>query len=210
MIFRTAWQQTDSPTFRVRKRLDSNSTNRIEFTFPAGASAVGRGSRECTEGYLHELCFQGEVIFRCDCQKETGLPSSVTSVAFPTATVFLLESILCFSVVGFSVSGHEIASDGSHGIIDALHHAAHRARTQGLEASRELMEASGASTSPAFATGLAAVLEVLPVSSTFTGFKDEKGVVGAAANDFDVLEHLRRLAYSDRVAEPQQLKLLVD
>ena len=54
-----------------------------------------------------------------------------------------------------------------------------------------------------------AVLEVLPVSSTFTGFVEE-GLVGEAANDFDAIERLRRLAFSDRVEEPEQLRLWKD
>jgi hypothetical protein len=45
------------------------------------------------------------------------------------------------------------------------------------------------------------------VSSTFTKIPDEKGPVAEAASDFDVLEHLRRLAFSDRVPEPEQLAL---
>jgi len=102
------------------------------------------------------------------------------------------------------------SADGGRSMLDALHHAAFRARTQGLEAGGELLEASGAAKDPAFTTALAAVLEVLPVSSTFTGFTHEKGPVGEAAGDFDALEHLRRLAFSDRVGAPQQLKLWTD
>lgn len=52
-----------------------------------------------------------------------------------------------------------------------------------------------------------AMLEVLPVSSTFTKVTDESGPVAEAAGDFNALEHLRRLAYSERVREPEQLKL---
>ena len=98
------------------------------------------------------------------------------------------------------------APDGSRGMIDAVHHAANRIRNQSLEAGRELLDASGASQNPTFSTALQAVLEVLPISSTFTGFV-EQGLVGEAANDFDALEHLRRLAFSDRVSEPEQLRL---
>ena len=36
---------------------------------------------------------------------------------------------------------------------------------------------------------------------------DEAGPVAEAASDFDALEQLRRLAYSDRVKEPQQLEM---
>ena len=102
------------------------------------------------------------------------------------------------------------APDGSRSILDAIHHAAHKVRSQSLEAAKELLDTSGASGNPSFTAGLAAVLEVLPVSSTFTGFKNEKGAVGEAASDFDALEHLRRLAFSDRVQEPEQLKLWAD
>jgi hypothetical protein len=59
----------------------------------------------------------------------------------------------------------------------------------------------------AFVTALTAVLEVLPVSSTFTRVKVETGVVAEAASDFDALEHLRRLMFVERVPEPEQLKI---
>lgn len=98
-------------------------------------------------------------------------------------------------------------SDGSRALIDALHHAAHRARTAGLQAAREQLETTKADQHSAFTATLTAVLEVLPVSSTFTKIADESGPVAEAASDFDALEHLRRLAYSERVREPEQLKL---
>jgi adenine-specific DNA methylase len=98
-------------------------------------------------------------------------------------------------------------TDGSRALLDALHHAAYRARKDGLEAGRQLLEESGAVQHPSFPAALTAVLEVLPVSSTFTRVADEKGAVAEAASDFDALEHLRRLAFSDRVPEPEQLGL---
>jgi hypothetical protein len=55
--------------------------------------------------------------------------------------------------------------------------------------------------------GYETVLEVLPVSSRFTNITDEAGPVADAASDFDVLEQLRRLAYSDKVKKPQQLEM---
>lgn len=99
------------------------------------------------------------------------------------------------------------SSDGSRALLDALHHAAYRARKDGLEAARRLLEEGGAARLPSFPLGLQALLEVLPVSSTFTKVADEKGAVAEAAGDFDALEHLRRLAFSDRVPEPEQLGL---
>jgi hypothetical protein len=97
--------------------------------------------------------------------------------------------------------------DGSRGMIDALHHAAHMVRTQGLNAGRDLLERSGAENQSGFAIALTALLEVLPVSSTFTHVTGETGAVADAASDFDALENLRRLAFTDRVPEPQQLRL---
>ena len=97
--------------------------------------------------------------------------------------------------------------DGSRALLDCLHHAAHRARTAGLQAARELLAKSDADKLAGFPAALAAVLEVLPVSSTFTHVEDEEGPVAASASDFEVLENLRRLAYSDRVQLPEQLGL---
>ncbi len=98
-------------------------------------------------------------------------------------------------------------TNGSRALIDALHHAAHRVRTAGLAAGRELLESSGATENPAFPVALAAVLEVLPVGSSFTKIADEEGLVAEAAGDFEALENLRRLAFSDRVAKPKQLDI---
>lgn len=97
--------------------------------------------------------------------------------------------------------------DGSRSMIDALHHAANRARSNGLEAAKKLLEGNQVDKSPDFQTALLAVLEVLPVSSTYTGFAEEEGEVAEAAKDFDVLENLRRLAFSEKVPQPKQLEL---
>lgn len=102
------------------------------------------------------------------------------------------------------------APDGSRGIIDALHNLAWRVRSQGLDAAKRLLESANLSQDAAMATGLAAVLEVLPVSSTFTGIEDEEGPVGSAASDFDALENLRRLVFQHRVSRPKQLDLWDD
>lgn len=102
------------------------------------------------------------------------------------------------------------ATDGSRGMIDALHHAAHRIRQQQVAAGRELIEKAGLDRDESFVTALTAVLEVLPVSSTFTHVQDEAGPVAEAASDFDALERLRRLAFTDRVPEPEQLRIWVD
>ncbi len=97
--------------------------------------------------------------------------------------------------------------DGSRAMIDALHHAANRARSNGLEAAKKLLESNEVDKNPDFQTALLALLEVLPVSSTYTGFMEEEGIVAEAAKDFDVLESLRRLAFSEKVPQPKQLEL---
>ncbi len=99
------------------------------------------------------------------------------------------------------------AVDGGRSAIDAVHHVAWRIRQQNLEAGRELVERTGLERSASFVTAITAVLEVLPVSSTFTKVKGETGAVAEAASDFDALEHLRRLMFSDRVPEPEQLRI---
>ncbi len=97
-------------------------------------------------------------------------------------------------------------ADGSRAAIDTLHHVAYRVRQQGLQAGRDFVERNGFDKEQAFLTALTAVLEVLPVSKTFTKVEDEKGPVAEAASDFDALEHLRRLIFTDQIAEPQQLR----
>ncbi len=98
------------------------------------------------------------------------------------------------------------AADGARGMIDALHHAAHQARSRNLEAARELLERAGLLTDGNFSTAMQAVLEVLPVGTAFSGIDLPTDVAGAG-NDFEALEKLRRLAFTDRVEEPKQLEL---
>ena len=99
--------------------------------------------------------------------------------------------------------------DGSQGMIDAIHRAAHVARTRSLQAARELLAEAQTDKDPRFFTALEAVLEVLPVSRAFTGI-DVEGEAAAAGDDFEALYNLARLAYRDEVGEPEQLKLWRD
>lgn len=62
---------------------------------------------------------------------------------------------------------------------------------------------------PGFLAALEAVLEVLPVSRRFTGVELE-GETAAAADDFDALYNLSRLAFQDAIDDPEQLKLWRD
>jgi adenine-specific DNA methylase len=99
--------------------------------------------------------------------------------------------------------------DGSRAMLDAVHHAAHRARIRTLEAARELLEQAQVHRNPDFFAALEAVLEVLPVSKTFSGVELE-GDVAASGSDFEALENLRRLAFAEDVGEPEQLSIWVN
>jgi len=56
-------------------------------------------------------------------------------------------------------------------------------------------------------TALTAVLEVLPVSRAFTHVEEAPGAIAEAASDFEALEGLRRLAFSEQVGRPKQLEM---
>jgi putative DNA methylase len=67
-------------------------------------------------------------------------------------------------------------ADGSRGLIDSIHHAAHLGRTRGLQSAHDLLERSGIAAEPLFLCALEAVLEVLPPSRAFTGFDPAESV----------------------------------
>ena len=97
-------------------------------------------------------------------------------------------------------------ADGSRGMIDALHHAAHMARNRSLEEARDLLARARVDDDPLFLAAFEAVLEVLPVSTTFTGVA-LKGEIAASSNDFEALYNLRRFAFADRIDEPEQIAI---
>ncbi|MDE0024267.1 MAG: DUF1156 domain-containing protein [Spirochaetaceae bacterium] len=99
--------------------------------------------------------------------------------------------------------------DGSRGMIDALHHAANRARSRSLAAAHEMLGESLVEQDPRFFAAFEAVLEVLPLSQNFTSVALGSDAA-AAGNDFEALYNLYRLAYRDRIDEPEQLKLWQD
>ena len=91
-------------------------------------------------------------------------------------------------------------ADGTRAMIDAIHHAAHVARSRSLSAAQELIESAGADRDTGFFVALEALLEVLPPSRAFTGV-ELKGDLAAAGNDFEALYGLYRLARTSR-ADP--------
>lgn len=100
-------------------------------------------------------------------------------------------------------------ADASRGMIDALHHAAHALRTRGADAAQEMLESAGIAQDDEFKVALEALLEVLPPSKTFSGIEADKAI-RPAADDFDALEKLRRIAYAGEIDEPKQLDLYRD
>ena len=100
-------------------------------------------------------------------------------------------------------------ADGSRGMIDAIHHAANVSRVRSLSAAQEMLARALVDQDPRFFAALEAVLEVLPLSKTFTGIELE-GDVAASGSDFEVLYNLARLAYGEKIDEPEQLKLWQD
>jgi len=98
------------------------------------------------------------------------------------------------------------APDGSRGMIDAIHHAAHFGRTRTLQSAREMIAKTGVDKEQSFFNALEAVLEVLPVGKAFSGI-DLEGDLASAASDFEALENLRKLAFTQQVPSPKQLEL---
>lgn len=96
--------------------------------------------------------------------------------------------------------------DGARGMIDSLHHAAHFVRTRGVESAIEALDKAGVAHEDEFKVAMEALLEVLPPSKTFSGIEADKAVK-PAADDFDALEKLRRIAYANEIGAPDQLEL---
>ena len=116
------------------------------------------------------------------------------------------SNLMLWDSVRRAATGSLGPADGSRGMIDALHHAASVARSKSLAAARELLKRAGVDQDPRFFAALEAVLEVLPMSPSITGIR-LTGDAAAAGDDFEALYKLSRLAYSDQVAEPDQLTL---
>ncbi|MHA6731234.1 DUF1156 domain-containing protein [Devosia sp. A369] len=100
-------------------------------------------------------------------------------------------------------------ADGSKSMLDAIHAAAYRGRKESVAGALSILKANGLEADPHFLASLEAVLEVLPPSKSFIGFDVATGDAKASADDFEALEKLRRLAFSDRVDRPHQLALFV-
>ena len=89
-------------------------------------------------------------------------------------------------------------ASGANSMLDALHQAIRTAHAKTLQAAADQIRDYGLDKEPAFLDGLKALLEVLPVSRTFSGFEPGKALE-PAARDFEALENLRRLAFAREV-----------
>lgn len=89
-------------------------------------------------------------------------------------------------------------ASGANSMLDALHQAIRTAHAKTLQAAADQIRGYGLDKEPAFLDGLKALLEVLPVSRTFSGYEPGKALE-PAARDFEALENLRRLAFSREV-----------
>ncbi len=116
------------------------------------------------------------------------------------------SDLVMWDSAGRAAKGSLGSPDGSRGMIDPIHHAAHLGRSRNVQAAFDLLEQSGVAREPVFFAALEAVLEVLPVSQRFSGIALD-GDLAKAGSDFEQLENLRRLHFAGDVDEPSQLEL---
>ncbi len=119
------------------------------------------------------------------------------------------QNLVLWDSVHRAAKGALGPADGSRGMVDVIHHAAHLARSRSLDAALDMLKDQGVHQSLDFTIALEAVLEVLPVSRSFRGFElgPKAKALESASEDFDALEKLRRLAFGEVVDEPEQLKM---
>ena len=87
-------------------------------------------------------------------------------------------------------------------MLDTLHWAAKVAREQNTGAAKNLIEEARLKEDPTFLTALEAMLNVLPPSLPSSKKKPDANLSGAA-NDFQALERLRKLAFAETVPAPK-------
>jgi putative DNA methylase len=87
-------------------------------------------------------------------------------------------------------------------MLDILHWAAKTAREQNTGAARSVIEDARLLEDPTLLTALEALLNVLPPSAP-TSKKKPDSILSGAANDFQALERLRKLAFAETVPAPK-------
>jgi adenine-specific DNA methylase len=88
-------------------------------------------------------------------------------------------------------------------MLDTLHWAAKIGREQNTGAARSLIEDAHLIGDPTLLTALEALLNVLPPSGALAGRKKPDASLAGAANDFEALERLRKLAFAETVPAPK-------
>jgi putative DNA methylase len=88
-------------------------------------------------------------------------------------------------------------------MLDTLHWAAKVGREQNTGAARSLIEDARLIGDPTLLTALEALLNVLPPGAAFAGRKKPDATLAGAANDFEALERLRKLAFSETIPAPK-------
>ena len=88
-------------------------------------------------------------------------------------------------------------------MLDTLHWAAKTGREQNTGAARSLIEDAHLIGDPTLLTALEALLNVLPPSAALAGKKNPDANLAGAANDFEALERLRKLAFAETVPAPK-------
>src|SRR5947207_11456759 len=87
-------------------------------------------------------------------------------------------------------------------MLDTLHWAAKVGREQNTGAARNLIDEAHLLNDPTLLTALEALLNVLPPGIASVGRKKADANLTGAANDFEALERLRKLAFSETVPAP--------
>jgi len=88
-------------------------------------------------------------------------------------------------------------------MLDTLHWAAKVGREQNTGAARSLIEDAHLIGDPTLLTAIEALLNVLPPSLALAGRKKPDASLAGAANDFEALERLRKLAFAETVPAPK-------
>lgn len=88
-------------------------------------------------------------------------------------------------------------------MLDTLHWAAKIGREQNTGAARNLIEEAHLIGDPTLLTALEALLNVLPPGVALAGKKKPDAHLAGAANDFEALERLRKLAFAETVPAPK-------
>jgi len=88
-------------------------------------------------------------------------------------------------------------------MLDVLHWAAKTGREQNTGAALSLIEEAHLIGDPTLLTALEALLNVLPPGVVLAGRKKPDANLAGAANDFEALERLRKLAFAETVPAPK-------